>query len=113
MDIITLALAKKFATSVSAGYSKVEVKGNTIEFTLNDGSNVSLDVPKPKDGVSIVDLEIDEDGSLLCYLSDGTIVDAGHIPTTDPDLTNYYTKEETNQAISDYVDSLNANEVVY
>ena len=52
MDIITLALAKKFATKVAAGFSNVEVDGLDIIFTLNDGSQVTLTVAEPADGVN-------------------------------------------------------------
>lgn len=85
MDIITLALAKKFAAQVSAGYSNVEVDGMNIIFTLNDGSQVTLTVPEPADGVSVVDLNIDEDGSLICTLSDGSTIDAGGVPFVKPE----------------------------
>ena len=85
MDIITLALAKKFAAQVSAGYSNVEVDGMNIIFTLNDGSQVTLIVPEPADGVSVVDMNIDDDGSLICTMSDGTTIDAGGVPFVKPE----------------------------
>lgn len=97
MDVITLSLAKKYANKVAAGYSSVRVDGMNLIFTLNDGSEVTMTIPAPengKDGISVQDLTIDTDGSLLCHMSDGTTIDAGFVPTVDPDLTNYYTKEE-------------------
>lgn len=103
MDVITLALAKNYANKVAAGFSNVAVDGMNINFTLNDGSKATVVVPAPEngaDGVSVVDLSIDTDGSLLCHMSDGSIIDAGYVPTTDLDLTNYYTKDEVNNAIS-------------
>lgn len=81
MDIITLALAKKFATTVSAGYSSVSVEDNTIHFTLNDGQKVDMVIPTPTYELSIVDLSIDANGNLLCYLSNGDIINAGRIPS--------------------------------
>ena len=44
MDIITLALAKKFASQVAAGFSNVDVDGLNIIFTLNDGSHATVTV---------------------------------------------------------------------
>lgn len=99
MDIITLSLAKKYANKVAAGYSSVRVDGMNLIFTLNDGSEVTMAIPAPadgKDGVSIQNLSIDKDGSLLCYMSDGSVIDAGKVPMTEVELTDYYTKEETN-----------------
>lgn len=100
MDLITLTQAKNYANKVAAGFSSVEVDGTNINFTLNDGSKATVIVPVPADGkdgaagISVVNLSIDTDGSLLCHMSDGSIIDAGYVPTIDPDLTNYYTKEE-------------------
>lgn len=102
MDLITLTQAKNYANKVAAGFSSVEVDGTNINFTLNDGSKATVIVPVPADGkdgaagISVVNLSIDTDGSLLCHMSDGSIIDAGFVPTVDPDLTNYYTKEEIN-----------------
>ena len=102
MDLITLTQAKNYANKVAAGFSSVEIDGTNINFTLNDGSKATVIVPVPADGkdgaagISVVNLSIDTDGSLLCHMSDGSIIDAGFVPTVDPDLTNYYTKEEIN-----------------
>ena len=85
MDIITLALAKKFATKVAAGFSNVEVDGLDIIFTLNDGSQVTLTVPEPANGVSVVDLDIDSNKNLICTLSDGSTVNAGELPMAIPE----------------------------
>lgn len=97
MDLITLSLAKGYANKVAAGFKRVEVQGSNLVFTLNDDSKATVAIPTPadgKDGVSVIDLSIDSDGSLLCHMSNGTTIDAGYVPTVDPDLTNYYTKEE-------------------
>lgn len=86
MDVITLSLAKKYANQVAAGYSSVRVDGMNLIFTLNDGSEVTMAIPAPadgKDGVSVQNLSIDNDGSLLCHMSDGTVIDAGKVPTIE------------------------------
>lgn len=109
MDIITLALAKKFATKVAAGFSNVEVDGLDIIFTLNDGSQVTLTVPEPADGVSVVDMNIDDDGSLICTMSDGTTIDAGGVPFVKPEKGVDYWTEEDKQEVKTYVDDVTSN----
>ena len=109
MDIITLALAKKFATKVAAGFSNVEVDGLDIIFTLNDGSQVTLTVPEPADGVSVVDMNIDDDGSLICTMSDGTTIDAGGVPFIKPEKGVDYWTEEDKAEINEYVDDVTSN----
>lgn len=103
MDLMSLAAAKNYTNKVAAGVTAARVEGNSIILTLVDGSEAKCTLPAPKDGtngldgkdgISVVDLSIDTDGSLLCHMSDGQIIDAGYVPTVDPDLTNYYTKEE-------------------
>lgn len=109
MDIITLALAKKFATKVAAGFSNVEVDGLDIIFTLNDGSQVTLTVPEPADGVSVVDMNIDDDGSLICTMSDGTTIDAGGVPFVKPEKGIDYWTEEDKAEINEYIDDVTSN----
>ena len=79
MDIITLAMAKNYTNRVASGFSSVSVDGNTIHFTLNDGQQVSMTVPTPKDGVSITNAAINEQGHLICTLSNGEQIDAGFV----------------------------------
>ena len=96
MDLITLTQAKNYANKIAAGITAARVEGSSIILTLTDGTEAICQLPMPKDGISVIDLSIDIDGSLLCHMSDGTTIDAGFVPTVDPDLTNYYTKEEIN-----------------
>ena len=91
MDIITLSLAKKYANKVAAGFSKVEVQENNLIFTLNDGTKATMTIPTPEkgsDGISVVDISIDTDGSLLCHMSDGSTIDAGKVPAVEQDTGN-------------------------
>ena len=109
MDLITLSLAKGYANKVAAGFKRVEVQGSNLVFTLNDGSKATVAVPAPvdgKDGLSITNVTIDTDGSLLCHMSDGSVIDAGLVPTIDPDLSNYYTKNETTTLVNKKQDKL-------
>ena len=102
MDITTLSLAKKYANKIAAGITAARVEGSSIILTLVDGTEAICQLPGPKDGISVIDLSIDTDGSLLCHMSDGTTIDAGYVPTIDPDLTNYYTKEEIDKELKDH-----------
>ena len=108
MDLITLAAAKNYANKVAAGITTARVEGSSIILTLTDGSEAVCQLPMPKDGISVIDLSIDIDGSLLCHMSDGTTIDAGYVPTVDPDLTNYYTKEEMEEKLNSKQDTLTA-----
>ena len=101
MDIVTYALCKKLAAGAVSGISNMEVQDNTLIITQNNGSQVTMDFPVPEDGVSIENIKIDTDGSLLCYLSNGEIIDAGTVPAVkgDPGKTpvkgvDYFTEDE-------------------
>lgn len=112
MDIITLSLAKNYANKIAAGITAARVEGSSIILTLVDGTEAVCQLPTPKDGISVIDLSIDVDGSLLCHMSDGTTIDAGYVPTVDPDLTNYYTKEEIDNVIA-AIPSSGINRLLY
>ena len=101
MDIVTYALCKKLAEGAVSGISNIEVVNNSLIITQNNGSQVTMDFPIPEDGVSIENVELDSDGSLLCYLSNGTVVNAGTVPAVkgDPGYTpikgvDYFTEAE-------------------
>ena len=88
IDIVTLAIAKKFALKVAAGFSSVTVDEltSTINFTLNDGNKVSLKIPQLR-GIKDIYFEdivnpttsIDET-HLIILMTDDTKEDAGVIP---------------------------------
>lgn len=90
--------------SAELGIASVEVEGTTITFTFEDETTAEMTFPTPadgedgEDGVSIVDVDIDANKHLICTLSDGNTVDAGALPM--PSLSAYYTKTETDNAIS-------------
>lgn len=85
MDITTLSLAKKYTNKVAAGITAARVEGSSIILTLTDGTEAICQLPTPKDGISVIDLSIDTDGSLLCHMSDGSTIDAGKVPTIEPE----------------------------
>lgn len=108
MDLISLAAAKNYTNRVAAGITTARVEGNSIILTLIDGSEAVCQLPAPKDGlngkdgISVLDLSIDTDGSLLCHMSDGTTIDAGYVPMADVKLTDYYTKEEIDNSLDTF-----------
>ena len=85
MDLITLSTSKQYTNQVALGLSDVTVKGTTVTFTLNNGETDSITLPIPADGKSIINVTIDTDGSLLCTLSDGSVIDAGTVPAVKGD----------------------------
>ena len=88
MDITTLSLAKKYANKIAAGITAARVEGSSIILTLTDGSEAVCQLPMPKDGISVIDLSIDIDGSLLCHMSDGSTINAGKVPAVEQDIGN-------------------------
>lgn len=80
IDIITYALCKKLAAGAVSGVSGMRVDGTKLLITTNDGQELIMNFPTPKDGISIVDVAIDTSNNLLCTLSDGNIINAGVLP---------------------------------
>lgn len=89
MDITTLSIAKKFALKVAAGFSSVRVDepNCAIVFTLNDQTIATLHIPRPKDGVSVDDIQIveglDKKKYVMFTMSDGNIINGGEFPAVD------------------------------
>lgn len=81
IDIVTYALCKKMASGAASGVANMKIEGTDLIITTNDGQTLTMSFPSPEDGASIVDVSIDEDGSLICTLSDGNIIDAGYVPS--------------------------------
>lgn len=106
MDIVTYALCKKIAAGAVSGISGIELNGTTLTMTTNDGTKYDMEFPVPADGISVSSVDIDDDGSLLCYLSDGSVVDAGTVPSVkgDPGYTpvkgvDYFTEEDIEEIV--------------
>lgn len=97
MDILTLALAKKYTEETVLGGGAIKGKNCTIQsevpieggtrvtfaWELDDGTKkaTTLDVMDGGQGVGIASLEIIDGGRLIVTLSDGTKVDAGVVPS--------------------------------
>lgn len=76
IDVVTLSASKKYTNLVALGLSNIKIdnKTGTVKFTLNDGSTATYTFPKPANGASITDVEVNSDNTLTCTLSDGTKV---------------------------------------
>lgn len=68
-------LSKNYTNMVAIGITSMRVNNSTVYFTIAEtGEEVSVTLPTPKDGATIVTIDIDENGYLVCTMSDGTIV---------------------------------------
>lgn len=83
MDIVSYALSKKIAASAVSGIANLQVQDNTLIITTNDGQILNMTFPLPKNGTSITDIEINDQGHLICTMSDNNIIDAGLVPTVE------------------------------
>ena len=88
--LVAYVLAKKIAMSAVSGISNISLNGTQLIFQFKDGTSASMSIPLPEngadgkngaDGVSVKSLTINEDGNLICLLSNDSIVDAGTIPS--------------------------------
>lgn len=77
-------LSKKIALGAVSGIQNITLSptGQLI-FQFKDGSSATWQIPLPQDGqdgLSIIDVKIDDNNHLICTLSDNSIVDAGELP---------------------------------
>lgn len=82
MDVILYSLLKKRINGLASGVADVNVEGSNLIFNLNDGTSVTMTFPTPKDGISVIDAQVDSRAHLILTLSDKTCIDAGSIPVT-------------------------------
>lgn len=103
MDFITYSRAKKaldVAEGAISGVKSVTVNGTSLHFVFNDGSTDDMFFPNVQ-GTSIVGVNVDENKHLFCTLSDGTVVDAGEVPTVKGDDGNVNIRPLTNLEIEE------------
>lgn len=75
------ALSKKIALGAVSGIQNITINGTQLVFQFKNGGSASMNIPLPKDGISITKVEIDKRNHLICTLSNGSIQDAGEIPS--------------------------------
>ena len=85
MDIITYSLSKKIAASAVSGVSSMSVDGTTLNIDTNDGQRLQMVFPRPKDGVSVTDIDVNANNQIVFTMSDGTEIISGKIPTLKGD----------------------------
>ncbi len=113
MDIVTYALCKKLAASITAGVKSMSVEGTTLQIETSDGHILEIEFPTPADGVSITDVEINNSHHLICTMSDGTTVDAGEMPMYIPQKgVDYYTEEDQEAIVQDVINHLDSGAVL-
>lgn len=82
--LVAYILARKLVAGAASGISNIVLNGNVLEFQFKDGTSASMTIPLPEDGedgVSVTDIVVNDNGHLICSLSNGTSIDAGDIPT--------------------------------
>lgn len=85
MDMVLYALLNKKIKSAITGIANCQVIGTNLIFNFTDGTSQTMAFPSPKDGVSIIDVSINEVNHLIITLSDNKNIDAGLIPTVKGD----------------------------
>lgn len=105
MDLLSIKAAKNYTNQVALGISDIRVDGTTIYFTAaSTGEETSVTIPTPKDGVSVINAEINENYELVISLSDGSKHVAGKVKGQDGRSIVSITKDDENNIIVTFSD---------
>ena len=76
MDVVTLAIVNKKIAGVLAGIDRIEVDdvNRRLIFYFPNGTTATMNFPIPRDGASIVEIKINEEGKMVCRMSDNRVV---------------------------------------
>ena len=76
MDVVTLAIVNKKIAGVLAGIDRIEVDdvNRRLIFHFPNGTSATMNFPIPRDGASIVEIKINEEGKMVCRMSDNRVV---------------------------------------
>lgn len=85
MDVISYALSKKVAASAVSGVQSMSVSGQTLTINTKDSGVLTMTFPKPKDGVSVTDIDVNANNQIVFTMSDGSEIISGKIPTVKGD----------------------------
>ena len=89
MDGITAyALSKKVAASAVSGVQSMSVSGQTLTINTKDSGVLTMTFPKPRDGVSVTDIDVNANNQIVFTMSDGSEFISGKIPTVKGDKGN-------------------------
>lgn len=81
-DVISYTLSSKIAEAAVSGVDSMSVDGTTLKINCVDGTVLEMNFPVPKDGadgVSVVDIDLNEQHELIFIMSDGSEIAAGQI----------------------------------
>ena len=118
-DITSMILAKGYANQIALGIGNMRVEGTTVYFTIaetNEEVSVTLPTPSPgKDGISIVNVDVNKNNHIICTMSDGTTINAGEITidSSKLNLDNYYTKNKSDELYirKDDIEAITSDEI--
>ena len=85
MDIISYSLSKKIAASAVSGVQSMSVSGQTLTINTKDSGVLTMTFPKPRDGVSVTDIDVNANNQIVFTMSDGSEFISGKIPTVKGD----------------------------
>ena len=85
MDVITYALSKKIAAHALSGVQSMSINGQTLIINTKDGGVLTMAFPTPKDGISVMDIDVNANNQIVFTMSDGTEFISGEIPTLKGD----------------------------
>lgn len=85
MDVISYALSKKVAASAVSGVQSMSVSGQTLTINTKDSGVLTMTFPKPRDGVSVTDIDVNANNQIVFTMSDGSEIISGKIPTVKGD----------------------------
>ena len=91
MDLISYALSKKIAASAVSGVQSMSVSGQTLTINTKDSGVLTMTFPKPRDGVSVTDIDVNANNQIVFTMSDGTEFISGKIPTVKGDKGDAFT----------------------
>ena len=96
MDVISYALSKKVAASAVSGVQSMSVSGQTLTINTKDSGVLTMTFPKPRDGVSVTDIDVNANNQIVFTMSDGSEIISGKIPTVKGDPFKYsdFTQEQ-------------------
>ena len=118
-DITSMILSKGYTNQIALGIGNMRVEGTTVYFTIAEtGEEVSVTLPTPepgKDGISIVDVDVNKNNQLICTMSDGSTINAGKITidSSKLNLDNYYTKNKSDELYirKDDIEAITSDEI--
>ena len=85
MDVISYSLSKKIAASAVSGVQSMSVSGQTLTINTKDSGVLTMTFPKPRDGVSVTDIDVNANNQIVFTMSDGSEIISGKIPTVKGD----------------------------